>query len=194
MAAMKLKDACFPGLQGCLAAPPGRNPAQQFYCSLFPKPQGDPLTSDMLESFPISARRQGKEQMSVLPWVMKKSVLSLCCSNCLSLDALSPWHAVTGRDTHVHIQSPRVDGTGGLSCQDFPQLFWWIPVWNLWFWDFTEITELVDDPGSKLGPQGQVPSGGPNPRVQGGLVTSQGVLKAYRREILTENLSYKRWI
>ena len=85
-------------------------------------------------------------------------------------------------------------GTRGLSCQDSPQLFWSIPVWNLWFWDFTEITEQVDDPGSKLGPQDQVPSGGPDPHVQSSLVTSQGVLKAYRHEILIENLSYKRGI
>lgn len=72
--------------QGPLAASPGRNPAQQFYCSPFPKPQGDPLTSDMLESFAISARRQGKEQTSVLPCARKRS------ASCLSAAvAASVW-------------------------------------------------------------------------------------------------------
>ena len=76
--------------QGPLAAtPPGRNPAQQFCCSLFPHPQGDPLTSDLLESFPISARRQGKEQMSVLPWAMKKSVSCLSAVVTASLQTSS---------------------------------------------------------------------------------------------------------
>ena len=50
----------------------------------------------------------------------------------------------------------------------------------------------LDNPGSKLGPQSQVPSRGPDSRVQSGLVASQGILKAYRRGILIENLRYKR--